>query len=82
MESFKLVLAGDTSKEWDAAAELRFATEVEAKEYAHFLGPRWGLAATHLQAQSTSDPVNCKFTGGIGAKHLVMIDPENNAKHS
>ena len=52
--------------------DLRFATANEANEYAEDLNRRWNISQT-IRVQPSTDPVNCEFTGGLGAKHLVRL---------
>lgn len=58
---------------WSAETfDLRFATENEAAEYAQDLNRRWNLTQP-IRVQPSTDPVNCKFIGGLGNKHLEKL---------
>lgn len=71
-KSFMLEAIGGTS--WDSETfDLRFATAKEAEEYAEYLNCRWNVSQA-IRIQSSTDPVNCEFTGGLGARHLVRFE--------
>lgn len=67
-QSFMLEALQDNG--WNSETfELRFATANEAKDYAEDLNRRWNLTQS-IRVQPSTDPVNCKFTGGLGNRHL------------
>jgi hypothetical protein len=70
--SFKLeVLQGAN---WETkTAELRFASEQDAAEYAKQLRTRLGVTDP-IRVQESDDPANCKMDGGIGNRHLVFLN--------
>jgi hypothetical protein len=68
---------------WEAATfELRFPlldekakpahreNESEAEQYARWLNNRLGIKQP-IRITPSSDPVNCRFEGGLGAKRLA-----------
>jgi hypothetical protein len=72
--------------QWNASSfELRFSmveekanpihreNESEAEQYAIWLNDRLGIAQP-IRITPSSDPVNCRFEGGLGAKRLVRFD--------
>lgn len=60
--SYQAEVIADSSGEW-ASNSLRFATEVEAKEYAKDLASRWLLVREYRVVQS-DDPVNYEWKDG------------------
>jgi hypothetical protein len=75
MKSFMLeALKGNA---WESETfDLRFATANEASEYAEFLNRRWNIVQP-IRVTPSLEPVNCEFTGGLGAKRLVKFGGKN-----
>lgn len=62
MTSWKMEVKADTSGQFCGNA-LRFATQIEAEQYAQDLKSRWTLVTAWRVLQS-EEPVNYAFSGG------------------
>jgi hypothetical protein len=85
-EDKSLKLEAFEGSQWDVATfDLRFPlldekvnpthreNESEAEQYARWLNARLNITQP-IRITPSSDPVNCRFEGGLGDKHLVRFD--------